>query len=78
MGKVALTVSRHWHTPTIHTEVSGEGIALALPWDDVVKALAVELYAAGRWLTQAQLEQKLEQASANVLAKIKEESHKVV
>lgn len=77
-SKVALTVSRHWNSPTIHSIVSGEGIALALAWDDVVKALASELYAQGRWWSKDQLDSKLHQAAKKVLEKIKEESAKVV
>jgi hypothetical protein len=78
MAKTALTISRHWHAPEIYSQVSGEGIAIALAWDDVVKALIEELYAQGRWMSKTQLEQKVQQAAKNVLDKVKEESHKVV
>lgn len=76
--KVAVTVSRHWDSPQIHTVVSGEGIALALLLGDYVNALTVELYKQGRWVTKAQLEAKVQQAAKIVLDKIKEESAKVV
>jgi len=77
-SKVAVTVSRHWHEPQIHTVVSGEGIAMALLLDDYLKALTVELYAQGRWWSQDQLELKVQQAARKVLDRVKEESAKVV
>jgi hypothetical protein len=76
--QVAVTISRHWHEPKIHTVVSGEGIAMALLLDDYVKALTLELYAEGRWWSREQLEQKVQQAAKRVLDRIKEESAKVV
>lgn len=76
--KVAVTISRHWHEPQIHTVVSGEGIGLALTLDDYLKSLTEELYVAGRWVTRTQLEEKVQQAAKQVLAKVKEESAKVV
>lgn len=77
-SKVAVTISRHWHEPKIHTVVSGEGIAMAIPLDDYIEALTAELYAQGRWLSLNQLESKMHQAARTVLSKIKEESVKAV
>lgn len=75
---VAVTITRHWHSPQIHTGVSGEGIAMSLTLDDYVLALTEELYAQGRWMSQSQLETKVQQAAKAVLEKVKEESAKVV
>jgi hypothetical protein len=77
-SKVAVTISRHWHEPQIHTVVSGEGIAMAILLNDYVKALTLELYAEGRWWSREQLEFKVQQAAKRVLDRIKEESAKVV
>mgnify|MGYP001572396811 CR=1 FL=1 len=68
-NKVALTISRYWHEPTIYTIVSGEGIAMAIPLDDYLQALAAEL---------STNVEPLQRANKLVLAKIKEESAKVV
>lgn len=76
--KVAVTISRHWHEPQIHTAISGDGIAMAVTLDDWVLALTAELYAQGRWMSKAQLEVKVQQAAKKVLERIKEESSKVV
>lgn len=77
-SKVAVTISRHWHEPKIHTIVSGEGIAIAIPLDDYITALTAELYSQGRWLSLNQLESKMRQAALTVLSKVKEESAKAV
>lgn len=77
-SKVALTISRHWHSPQIHTVISEEGIALALLLADYEKALTDEMYQLGRWFTREQLEQKIRVASLNVIKKVKEESTKAV
>jgi hypothetical protein len=76
--QVAVTISRHWHEPKIHTVVSGDGIAMAILLDDYLKALTLELYAEGRWWTREQQTQQVQQAAKRVLDRIKEESAKVV
>ena len=76
---MAVTVSRHWDSPKIHTVVSGDGIAMAILLDDYVKALASELYAEGRWwLSKATFDERIQKAANRVLSKVKEESAKVV
>lgn len=77
-SKVALTISRHWHSPQIHTVISEEGIALALLLTDYEKALTAELYPQGSWATRDELEKRIVQARKIVIDKIKEESAKVV
>lgn len=72
--KVAVTISRYWHEPKIQTFVSGDGIAMAVPLDDFVLALEAELTALEVTIPQL----KMRQATQTVLAKIKEESSKVV
>lgn len=72
-----ITVSRHWHSPTIRTSVTFDGIALEMSLDDFVLALSGEIYATGRWLTKASLDQKVKQATHVLVEKIKEESVKV-
>jgi len=73
--KVAVTISRHWHEPKIHTVISGEGIAMAILLDDYVLALEEEL---NRLLNDPLPNLLMRQAARTVLEKIKEESAKVV
>ena len=70
-NKVAVTISRYWHSPQIHTVVSGEGIAIAIELDDYLMALSREL-------GSDSLFGAVKTASKVVLERIKEESAKVV
>lgn len=73
--KVAVTISRHWHEPKIHTFITGDGIAMAVALEDYVLALEEEL---NKLLPAPIPELTMRQASRTVLAKVKEESAKVV
>ncbi len=76
--KDAVTISRHWHNPAIHTVVTVDGIKMSVSLDDFVAALTEELYGAGRWMTKSQLEQRVKAARSTIVERIKEESTKVV
>lgn len=78
MGKVAVTISRHWNSPEIHSAISGDGIAIAIAWDAAVDALADELVSGGRWITESQCREKMRDAAKRFINKVKEESAKVV
>lgn len=69
-----LVVSRRWHNPTITVEVTGDGIALGVPFADVLDALATELGNPVGILTRAQLKAKLVAAAVRVVDGVKEAS----
>lgn len=75
---INVTISRYWNNPQITTTVNEEKIALTVSLPDFLASLTHELYAAGRWMTLAQLQGRVALASNQVIAKIKEESRKSV
>lgn len=69
-----LVVSRRWHQPTITVDVTADSIALTMSFDDVVRALAVELGNPVGILTREQLRVRLEAAAARVVQGVKDAS----
>jgi hypothetical protein len=66
-----VVVSRLWHKPEIAIEVSGEGIALGMQFDDVIDALVEELGNPVTILTREQLRVRIKAAAGRVVEGIK-------
>jgi glutamate mutase epsilon subunit len=73
-----LTISRHWHKPTIHTTVTPAGIAITIPLEDFILAVKQEIGSVAMTFTRATFSAQLDAAIFNALEKIKEESIKVL
>lgn len=76
--KITLVISRYWKHPQITVKISIERIALEMPVEDLLKALAVEVRSPSTILTRTQLEKELLLHLAPVLEKIKEASSSTV
>jgi hypothetical protein len=76
--KSYMTISRHWDNPKINAQVSVEGISLITELDDFISALKKEIGSITMTFTQQQFSDKVDKAVEMVVAKIKQESVKVV
>ncbi len=72
--KVTLVISRYWNHPQIIVKISIERIAIEMPVQDLLKALAAEIRSPSLIFTRSQLEEELLLHLAPVLEKIKEAS----
>lgn len=77
MTSDVLTISRYWHTPTIRTQITKDGIALTIAWEDFLKALSAEMGATVTLSSDGTFT-KLRTCATAVCERIKEESIKVV
>lgn len=67
-------VSRFWHHPEIHLNVTDELISVAMPLDDFIRALVSEAGSPALVMTAAQLQNKLEIAAQKVVSGMKKET----
>ena len=72
--KSVLVISRHWNNPHITVHISDDRIAIEIPADDFLKAVAQEITHPALILTRDQLEAELLNALDVTLNKIKESS----
>ena len=73
-----LTISRHWDHPRITTDITSESISLKISLDDFVTALEQEIGSVTWTFTKATFHDQIMKAAEAVVAKVKEESAKVV
>lgn len=76
--KTVVTVSRRWNNPQIKTEVTHEGIALAMSLDDFIDALAAEIGSIALTVRDTTFKRKMREAASRVVSGVKDESAKIV
>lgn len=78
MAKQVVTISRYWHNPQIMTVVWGDGISLTVDLNDFKKILRTEIGSVRYVIKDSTFDSIFDKAFSNALAKIKEESLKVI
>ena len=76
--KETVTITRFWHEPKIHHEITVEKIAIGITLEDYLLALAEEVGNPTLLLTKLQLKLALQKASRKVIEAVKAETSKVV
>ena len=78
MNKTKVTISRYWDNPTITTVVTNESISLSIDINDFISFLKKEIGSIALTFSNKSFEEKIDNAVATVLEKIKEESAKAL